>query len=224
MQLVERTARRPVAAAFLAPELPELDAPGLSFALRTALCRMACEESDFAGACSWGWESSRTSERIIQQLTAKLSWSGGLRWEFEPWCLVTRLEADNRQADVRMVYIGQSVTAPASVHAVTGLEAKVRQTRLRRYDHLSPVLASQSTSLLIKDDWEPTLDPGLVSSRVLEHLRSALEADSLEMDLQLPEDGEHGSDESHDEGTYDCTVPELEEVKKSIREVQLKVG
>jgi len=209
-QLVERTARIPVAAAYLTPEAEAPDCPCLPFALRTALCRLACKESDFVETCAWGWDMSRTGERIIQQLTAKLSWSGGLHWEFQPWCLIAELRAaDDRSChDMPVVCMGPAVQSPARC-AVTDLEARIRRVRRRSYEHhptillptahntaLPESLAEQERhlqTLLMNSDWEQLSESGLVSPRVLEPLRRAM-LDPAETDFQPP-----GLDETDDD-------------------------
>ncbi|CAE7794013.1 unnamed protein product [Symbiodinium sp. CCMP2592] len=216
-QLLERTARIPVAAAYLTltPDAEAPDCPCLPFALRTALCRLACEESDFVETCAWGWDMSRTGERIIQQLTAKLSWSGGLHWEFQPWCLMTELRASDLRAsddrsyhDMPVVCMGPAVQSPARC-TVTDLEARIRRVRRRSYEHhptvllptahntaLPESLAEQERhlqKLLINSDWEQLSESGLVPPRVLEPLRRGM-LDPAEMDFQLP-----GVDETDDE-------------------------
>lgn len=209
-QLVERTARMPVAAAYLAPEAEAPECPCLPFAIRTVLCRLACEESDFIETCAWGWDISRTSERIIQQLTAKLSWSGGLRWEFQPWCLITGLHATDDRAyqDMPVVCMGPAVQSPAPC-TVTDLEARIRRVRRRSYEHHPTVLLptrhktelpetleeqeQRLQQLLISSDWEQLSESGLVSPNVLEPLRRAV-VDPAETDFQLP-----GLDETDDD-------------------------
>ena len=211
---MERAASLPVAAAFLAVEaLPHSASPNLPLSLRAALCRLACQESDLAETCSWGWDSPRTIERILHQLTTKLSWSGGLRWEFQPWCLVTDAESlVPPQADMAVVYIGQTIIAP-SVYPVTVLEAKVREVRRRSFGGLAALTvlaASDLTSLAEKEkhvshllehgSWEPVADSRLVSCRVLEHLQSALDEDApSQADVLLEPAGEH-VDECREEG------------------------
>ncbi|CAE8691775.1 unnamed protein product [Polarella glacialis] len=92
---VARVARGgvPVIAGFLAPAqdigTESLGAAALSFTQRTALCSLACVESDWLDVCSWGWcNMTRTTQRIAQQLSDRLAWTGGLHWDFEAWCVV----------------------------------------------------------------------------------------------------------------------------------------
>ena len=192
---MEREAQLPVVAAFLVPDAQEnLE---LSFGLRVSLCQRACEESDLVETCSWGWDCPRTIERIVHQLTAKLSWSGGLRWNFKPWCLVTHFEDAVCQADV--VYVGQAVNAPSEDPPGTELQAKIREARRRIYEERggSKVIASaqpvsfvqqemQLLQLLERHELELVASSGLVSCKVLECLRHALDEDTSHADVGLP--------------------------------------
>jgi len=56
---------------------------------RGALCEAACEGSEWLAVCNWGWDSSpRVTDRMRQQLTDRLGWTGGVCWDFEGWWIV----------------------------------------------------------------------------------------------------------------------------------------
>eukprot|EP00442_Polarella_glacialis_P029166 CAMPEP_0115103290 /NCGR_PEP_ID=MMETSP0227-20121206/34494_1 /TAXON_ID=89957 /ORGANISM="Polarella glacialis, Strain CCMP 1383" /LENGTH=212 /DNA_ID=CAMNT_0002499713 /DNA_START=60 /DNA_END=696 /DNA_ORIENTATION=+ len=166
---------------------------------------------------------TRTTQRIAQQLSDRLAWTGGLHWDFEAWCVVgnsggcivtsetaqassvcvVRADSDAKLAAALTAAGSPAARSTAPSTAVARARAfgggsrpaalLVRRVRAERPE----VTSTAIRSLLALAAWEELEDLGCLSSEVLHHLRTSREpGDAAEVpaDGLPPDDVDCGAD------------------------------